>query len=57
MSGKVQVSHSELLAKQVFDQYLGNFEKIDNVRPDWLQGLEIDRLYPTLGVAIEFQGD
>jgi len=57
MSGKVQVSHSELLAKQVLDQYLGGFKKIDNVRPDWLDGLEIDRLYPTLGVAIEFQGD
>ena len=57
MSGRVQVSHSELLAKQVLDQYLGDFKKIDNVRPDWLDGLEIDRLYPTLGVAIEFQGD
>src|SRR4030067_1497491 len=57
MSGRVQVSHSELLAKQVLDQYFGDFKKIDNVRPEWLQGLEVDRLYPTLGVAIEFQGD
>lgn len=57
MSTLTRVSHSENLAKQILDQYLGNFKKLDNVRPEWLNGLEIDRLYPTLGVAIEFQGD
>ena len=57
MSTKVRVSHSENLAKQILDQYLGSFKKLDNVRPDWLNGLEIDRLYPTLGVVVEFQGD
>jgi len=57
MSTQVRVSHSENLAKQVLDQYLGQFKKLDNVRPEWLGGLEIDRLYPTLGVVIEFQGD
>ena len=57
MRNEIRVSHSESLAKQVLDQYLGQFKKLDNVRPDWLKGLELDRFYPTLGLAIEFQGD
>ncbi|MEX0621701.1 MAG: hypothetical protein WD187_01800 [Candidatus Woykebacteria bacterium] len=57
MSSEVRVSHSEMLAKRILDQYFGQFRKIDNVRPDWLERLEIDRFYPTLGLAIEFQGD
>jgi hypothetical protein len=57
MSKEVRISHSETLAKQILDQYFGEFKKLDNVRPDWLSGLEIDRFYPTLGIAIEFQGD
>jgi len=57
MSKGVGISHSELLAKEILDQYFKRFKRLDNVRPSWLEGLEIDRLYPTLGVAIEFQGD
>ena len=57
MTGGLGVSHSELLAKQVLDQYFGNFKELDNARVSWLEGLEIDRLYPSLGIAIEFQGD
>jgi len=52
-----RVSHSELTAKQILDKYFGTFKSLDNYRPDWLEGLEIDRYYPTLGIAIEFQGD
>ena len=51
------VSQSELTAKNVLDQYFGNIKHLDNHRPDWLGGQELDRYYPTLGVAIEFQGD
>jgi len=57
MSSEYGVSYSEMVAKQVLDHYLGGFKKLDNVKPDWLQGMEIDRYYPTLGIAIEFQGD
>lgn len=57
MKNRLQVSHSEMLAKKILDQYLGSFRKVDNAKPEWLGGLEIDRFYPSLGVAIEFQGD
>lgn len=57
MKNRLGISHSEILAKQVMDQYFGDFQKLDNIRPSWLQGLEIDRFYPTLGIVIEFQGD
>lgn len=30
---------------------------IDNYKPSWLGGLEIDRYYPALRMAFEFQGD
>lgn len=54
---EIQVSHSELTAKQILDKYFGSFRKLDNQHPSWLEGLELDRYYPDLGVAIEFQGD
>ena|SRR3990167_1627768 len=54
---EIKVSHSELTAKQILDKYFGSFRKLDNQRPSWLEGMEIDRYYPDLGVAIEFQGD
>lgn len=50
------VSHSELLAKKILDHYFSRFRKLDNYRPVWLQGMELDRFYPDLGLAIEFQG-
>lgn len=54
---EMKISHSELAAKQILDQYFKNLRKLDNYRPDWLGGLEIDRYYPDIGIAIEFQGD
>ncbi len=57
MAGQIRVSQSELVAKKVLDQYFGNIKHLDNYRPDWLKGMELDRYYPTMGVAIEFQGD
>lgn len=57
MVRKPTVSQSELTAKEIFDSYLLGIQHLDNFRPDWLEGMELDRYYPTLGVAIEFQGD
>lgn len=57
MSQPIRVSQSELIAKKVLDQYFGRIGHLDNIRPDWLNGLELDRYYPTMGIAIEFQGD
>src|SRR3990167_9420590 len=48
--------YSEEIVKKVLNQYFGQFRYQDNFRPDWLSGLEIDRFYPELGVAIEFKG-
>lgn len=50
------VSPTELLFKQLLDFYFGRLKKIDNYRPPWLKGLEIDRYYPEIKVGIEFQG-
>lgn len=51
-----KVSPTELLLKQLLDFYFGRLKKIDNHRPPWLKGLEIDRYYPEIKVGIEFQG-
>ncbi len=53
----VRVSHSELTAKEILDKYFGNIRHLDNYKPEWTEGLELDRFYPSLGIAIEFQGD
>jgi hypothetical protein len=50
------VSPTELLVKRLLDQYFGGLQKIDNYRPQWLGGLEIDRYYPEIKIGIEFQG-
>lgn len=50
------VSASENLAKKILDHYFFQFRKLDNYRPVWLRGMELDRFYPDLGVAVEFQG-
>ena len=57
MTTPIRVSQSELTAKNVLDQYFGSIKHFDNYRSDWLNGLELDRYYPTMGIAIEFQGD
>lgn len=50
------VSRSEFIAKEILDVFLKKYQKIDNYRPKWLGGLELDRYYPDLKFAIEFQG-
>lgn len=30
---------------------------VENYRPDWLYGMELDLFWPELGLAVEFQGD
>lgn len=50
------MGYQENLVKKVLDQYLGRFRYMDNFRPQWLAGLELDRFYPDLGVGVEFQG-
>jgi len=52
----VTVSLFEQLAKDILDYYFKGLQVKDNIRPVWSQGLEIDRYYPQLGVAVEFQG-
>lgn len=50
------VSVFEILAKRLLNFYFKPLKKIDNYRPDWLAGLELDRFYPEIKVGIEFQG-
>lgn len=50
------ISPTEFLFKELLDFYFGKLRRFDNYRPDWLQGLEIDRYYPDIKVGIEFQG-
>lgn len=50
------VSPTELNFKRLLDFYFGGLKKIDNFRPPWLNGLEIDRYYPEIKVGVEFQG-
>jgi hypothetical protein len=52
----VTVSLFEQLAKDILNYYFKGLLVQDNIRPVWSQGLEIDRYYPQLGVAVEFQG-
>ena len=50
------VSKSESVLKEILDLYFKCFKNLDNIHPDWLEGLEVDRYYPELGVIVEFQG-
>lgn len=40
-----------MLGSSIFSHYL------DNYKPSWLNGLELDRYYPALRIAFEFQGE
>jgi hypothetical protein len=40
----------QLLSHAFFEHYL------DNYKPSWLEGLELDRYYPSIRTAFEFQG-
>ena len=52
----IRMSHGELLMKRFLDILLP-FDHLDNDRPGWLKGLELDRYYPSLCVGFEFDGD
>lgn len=49
-------SKAEFLMGRSLDLLFPDEKHEDNYRPEWLEGLELDRFYPRLGVAFEFQG-
>lgn len=48
--------YREELMKYFLDQLLPEEERQDNIRPDFLEGLEYDRYYPNLKLAFEYNG-
>lgn len=59
-----EVSYGEILMKKILDRMYPNEEYIDNYRPKWLENpenignnLELDRYYPRLNRAYEFNGE
>lgn len=53
---KRTVSRQEIAIKKTLDEILPDEEHWDNWRPDWLYGMELDRFYPNLRLAIEVNG-
>ena len=49
-------SQGETLLKEILDFIFRDESYLDNHRPDWLAGLELDRYYPNLKIAFEYQG-
>ncbi len=49
-------SRGETLLKEVLDFIFQDEHYRDNYRPGWLSGLELDRCYPRLKIAFEYQG-
>ncbi|MBE3589997.1 MAG: hypothetical protein IMW98_08455 [Firmicutes bacterium] len=55
-------SAHEQRMKEILDKLLPGERKFDNCRPPWLRNpatgyhLELDRYYPDLGIAFEYQG-
>lgn len=49
-------SYGQTLLRQLLVALL-RIEPIENYRPTWLHGLELDLYWPALGLAAEFQGD
>jgi len=49
-------SRGEALLKEVLDFIFQDEPHLDNHRPAWLGGLELDRYYPRLKIAFEYQG-
>lgn len=60
--GWVQRSAGEILMKRYLDEFFGGEKHFDNIRPEWLRKggkgfpLELDRYYPGLRLAFEYQG-
>lgn len=50
-------SKGEILMGEILDYLFPGEVYEQNFRPEWLEGLELDRHYPELNVAFEFQGD
>lgn len=54
--------HGERLMKRLLDRIYPNESYIDRIRPDWLKNprtgypLELDRFYPNLNLAFEYNG-
>ncbi len=53
-----KVSKAELMVKEWLDEILlpEKYARYDNIRPGWLYGMELDRFYPDLDLAIEING-
>lgn len=52
----MKTSQGELLMKEVLDYIITGTPQEDNYRSSWLEGLELDRYYPELKIAFEYQG-
>lgn len=50
------MSHGQNLLKGYLETMI-KYPFIENHRPDWLEGLELDFYFPDVKVGIEFQGD
>ncbi len=49
-------SYGQTLIKEYLTLMLDK-EPLEDYRPEWLHGLELDLFWPDLGFAVEFQGD
>lgn len=50
-------SYGQSLLRQYLELFLPSFPFQENLRPEWLFGMELDFFNASLGVAFEFQGD
>lgn len=50
------MSYGQQLTKEFLEELTG-LKAIENARPDSLEGLEVDLLFPKIRLAVEFQGD
>lgn len=51
-----KASYGQTLLKRFMAEMLPG-EPLENHRPDWLMGMELDLFWPLFNIAIEFQGD
>ncbi len=50
------MSYGQQLTKKFLITLIG-LEPMEDYRPAWLEGLELDLFWPQIGFAVEFQGD